>query len=95
MIEVRKTKVFNSWLSNLKDERALAKISTRIDRVALGNFGDAKFFGGIGELRIDYGPGYRVYFVQRGAVVIVLLCGGDKSTQSKDIDLAKELADGL
>jgi len=95
MIEVRKTKVFNSWLSNLKDERALAKISTRIDRVALGNFGDAKFFGGIGELRIDYGPGYRVYFVQRGAVVIVLLCGGDKSTQSKDIDLAKEPADGL
>jgi putative addiction module killer protein len=95
MIEVRKTKVFNSWLSNLKDERALAKISTRIDRVALGNFGDAKFFGGIGELRIDYGPGYRVYFVQRGAVVVVLLCGGDKSTQSKDIDLAKELADGL
>lgn len=95
MIEVRKTKVFNSWLSNLKDERALAKISTRIDRVAMGNFGDAKFFGGIGELRIDYGPGYRVYFVQRGAVVVVLLCGGDKSTQSKDIDLAKELADGL
>jgi len=95
MIEVRKTKVFNSWLSNLKDERALAKISTRIDRVALGNFGDVKFFGGIGELRIDYGPGYRVYFVQRGAVVVVLLCGGDKSTQSKDIDLAKELADGL
>ena len=95
MIEVRKTKVFNSWLSNLKDERALAKISTRIDRVALGNFGDAKFFGGIGELRIYYGPGYRVYFVQRGAVVVVLLCGGDKSTQSKDIDLAKELADGL
>lgn len=95
MIEVRKTKVFNSWLSNLKDERALAKIATRIDRVALGNFGDAKFFGGIGELRIDYGPGYRVYFVQRGAVVVVLLCGGDKSTQSKDIELAKKLADDL
>ncbi len=92
---MRKTRVFNSWLSNLKDERALAKIATRIDRVALGNFGDAKFFDGIGELRIDYGPGYRVYFVQRGAVVVVLLCGGDKSTQSKDIKLAKELANAL
>lgn len=67
-------------------------MQNRIDRLALGNAGDSKFFDGIGELRIDYGPGYRVYFLPRGAVLVVLLCGGDKSTQAADIKAAKELA---
>ncbi|MDF2994468.1 MAG: uncharacterized protein K0R27_105 [Xanthobacteraceae bacterium] len=76
----------------LRDIRAKARIDTRILRLANGNPGDAKFFDGIGELRIDYGPGYRVYFVQRGSVLIVLLAGGDKSSQDRDITEAKRLA---
>jgi putative addiction module killer protein len=85
MIEVRQTETFATWLAGLRDDRARARIQTRIDRVALGNFGDAKFFEGIGELRVDYGPGYRVYFVRRGAAVVILLSGGDKGTQDRDI----------
>ncbi len=92
MIEVRQTKIFREWLSSLKDSRAQARIATRIARIEVGLLGDAKFFDGIGELRVDYGPGYRVYFVKRGDVVVVLLCGGDKSTQAKDIERAKEMA---
>lgn len=92
MIEVRKTAEFSDWYKALKDERARARIQIRIDRVELGLIGDAKFFDGIGELRIDYGPGYRVYFVRHGNTVIILLCGGDKSTQSKDIRKAAKLA---
>lgn len=92
MIEVRRTAVFAEWLRSLKDARARTRIEVRIDRIALGLFGDAKFFDGIGELRIDYGPGYRVYFVKRGNEIVILLCGGDKSRQAKDIKLAIEMA---
>ena len=92
MIEVRRTSVFIEWLRKLKDRRAQERIAQRIARVQAGLLGDAKFFGGIGELRINHGPGYRVYFVKKGDIVIVLLCGGDKSTQSKDIERAVEMA---
>jgi putative addiction module killer protein len=92
MIEVRRTAEFTDWLRALKDVRAKARIQIRIDRLELGLLGDAKFFGGIGELRVDYGPGYRLYFVKRGSEVIVLLCGGDKSTQKKDIKKAAAMA---
>jgi putative addiction module killer protein len=95
MIEVRQTTVFRAWLDGLRDRRAQEKIAQRIVRVQAGLLGDARFFDGIGELRIDYGPGYRVYFVQRGAVVIVLLCGGDKASQSRDIERAKALSTEL
>ena len=92
MIEVRRTAVFVEWLRSLKDARVRTRIEVRIDRIALGLFGDAKFFDGIGELRVDYGPGYRVYFVKRGNEVVILLCGGDKSRQTKDIKQAIEMA---
>ncbi|MFB9911747.1 type II toxin-antitoxin system RelE/ParE family toxin [Rhizobium paknamense] len=92
MIEVRKTQAFTDWLKSLKDVRARARILVRIDRLSEGLLGDAKFFDGIGELRITEGPGYRVYFVQRGKEIIILLSGGDKSTQAKDIKRAKEMA---
>jgi putative addiction module killer protein len=91
-IEVRRTELFSQWLKGLRDRAARNKIITRIQRVELGNIGDAKFFEGIGELRINYGPGYRVYFVQRGPVVIILLCGGNKSSQDRDIELAIGMA---
>lgn len=95
MIEVHQTSLFRDWFRGLKDIRAQVRIQTRIDRLALGLFGDVKFFEGIGELRIDYGPGYRLYFVRHGDTIVVLLCGGDKSTQKKDVrralDMAKEL----
>ena len=93
MIEVRKTPVFTRWLSELRDVRAQARIQLRIDRVALGNLGDIKpIGGGVSELRIAYGPGYRVYVAQRGFVLVILLCGGDKSSQRSDIETAKRLA---
>ncbi|MBF0305854.1 MAG: type II toxin-antitoxin system RelE/ParE family toxin [Alphaproteobacteria bacterium] len=92
MIEVRQTTVFRDWLEGLRDRRARERIVQRIVRLQAGLFGDAKFFDGIGELRVDCGPGYRVYFVRRGAVVIVLLCGGDKDSQSLDIKRAKAFA---
>jgi putative addiction module killer protein len=79
----------------LRDSRAREKIAQRIVRIQAGLIGDAKFFDGIGELRIHYGPGYRVYFVQRGAIVIVLLCGGDKRSQRRDIKNATLLASEL
>ena len=92
MIEVRKT----DWMAGLRDHRARAKIAERIDRLTHRNPGDVKSVGeGISELRIHYGPGYRVYFVPRGKTLIVLLCGGDKSTQTKDIKTAKMLAANL
>jgi putative addiction module killer protein len=92
MFEVRQTSEYSSWFARLRDANAKARIDVRIRRMSLGNLGDAKFFGGIGELRIDYGPGYRVYFVKRGDVLIILLCGGSKSTQTSDITLAKAIA---
>lgn len=94
-MKVRKTKQFEAWFNDLRDVRARARIQVRIDRLVLGLLGDAKFFDGIGELRIDYGPGYRVYFARRGTEIVVVLAGGDKATQSRDIKFAKALAEGL
>ena len=93
MIEIRETSTFSGWLLGLADLRARAKITARIDRLQLGNPGDVQPVGdGVSEMRIHYGPGYRVYFVQRGQKLIVLLGGGDKSTQERDIKAAKILA---
>jgi putative addiction module killer protein len=93
MIEIRETELFSNWLKALKDDRARAKIAARIRRLALGNPGDVSPVGsGLSELRIYYGPGYRVYFAQRGNVLIVLLCGGTKRSQANDISKAKALA---
>ena len=95
-MEIRKTEIFVDWLDNLRDNRARTRIIARLDRMQMGNFGDVRpVGGGVNELRIHYGPGYRVYFVQRGPVVVVLLCGGDKRTQQADIVKAKMLADKL
>jgi putative addiction module killer protein len=91
MIEVVETAEFSGWLENLRDLSARARILVRIRRAQLGNLGDVKFFDGIGEMRIDYGPGYRLYLVQRGPKLVVLLCGGDKRRQSADIARAKLL----
>lgn len=93
MIELRETDEFSEWLSGLKDRRGAAKILTRIERLARGNPGDVAPIGeGVSELRIHFGPGYRVYFVKRGTKYILLLSGGDKSTQDHDIIAAKRLA---
>jgi len=92
-MQIRRTEEFAKWLRDLKDLRGRAKIFDRLDRLADGNPGNARSVGaGIVELKIDYGPGYRVYYVQRGEFLILLLCGGDKSTQDKDIQRAKVLA---
>ncbi|HMR31519.1 MAG TPA: type II toxin-antitoxin system RelE/ParE family toxin [Geminicoccaceae bacterium] len=93
MITIYQTEGFAQWLLCLRDARAKARIVNRIDRLAAGNPGDVKPVGeGVSEMRIDYGPGYRVYFKQFGPVVVVLLCGGDKRTQERDIAAAKTLA---
>ena len=93
MFEIRRSAVFEAWLRGLKDRTATAIVARRIRRIAMGNLGDVKSLGdGISEVRIHHGPGYRVYFTRRGNTVIVLLCGGDKGSQSRDIDLAKALA---
>ena len=93
MIEIRQTEYYIKWFEKLKDRRARAKIAIRIRRVSLGNLGDVKPVGeGISELRIDYGPGYRVYFTQRNNQLIILLAGGDKTTQTSDIQKAKKIA---
>lgn len=93
MIEVRQTARFRNWLAGLRDERGRARILKRLDRAGQGNLGDvAPVGGGVSEMRIFHGPGYRVYFVQRGSALIVLLCGGDKSTQAADIAEAKAMA---
>jgi putative addiction module killer protein len=93
MIEVRQTERFAAWLGALRDVRAAAKIIMRIKRLAEGNFGDVAPVGeGVSELRIHYGPGYRVYFVRRGEALVMLLCGGDKSSQVRDVTAAKALA---
>ena len=96
MIEVRKTETFAKWLDGLKDIRARARILVRIERLAAGNPGDVKpVGGGVSELRIDYGPGYRVYYKKHGRQVVILLAGGDKRTQSKEIKTALRLAENL
>jgi putative addiction module killer protein len=93
MIVIRQTQEFSDWLDALRDRKGKAAIARRIDRLALGNPGDVRPVGeGLSELRVDYGPGYRVYYIQRGAMLILLLCGGDKSTQPKDIERARRLA---
>ena len=93
MMEVRKTAIFSDWFNALKDRRAKARIQARLDRLQIGHFGDiSSVGGGVSELRIFYGPGYRVYFVQRGGSIVILLSGGDKSTQSADIIQAKMIA---
>jgi putative addiction module killer protein len=96
VIEIRKTAVFAKWIDDLRDLRARARIQARIERLAAGNPRDVRPVGeGVSELRIDYGPGYRVYYKKRGRSLIVLLGGGDKSTQAKDIKTALRLARGL
>jgi putative addiction module killer protein len=96
MIEIRKTQRFADWFSGLRDKRAKVRIQARIDRLQVGNVGDAKPVGeGVSELRIDYGPGYRVYFARRGDSLVILLAGGDKRTPPQDIQTAPELARNL
>lgn len=96
MLEIRQTATYAQWFKGVRDRQARVRIQSRIDRLALGNPGDVKPVGeGVSELRIDYGPGYRVYFVQRGDTLMVLLAGGDKRTQDRDIQTALELARNL
>ncbi len=96
MIEVRQTEVFANWFANLRDRKAKARVQVRIDRMEVGNFGDVAPVGqGVSEMRIAYGPGYRVYFIQKGPIIVILLCGGDKSSQSSDIIKAKAIANQL
>jgi putative addiction module killer protein len=93
MMEIRKTDVFAAWLDSLRDMQARLRVLVRIERLASGNPGDVKPIGeGLSELRIDYGPGYRVYFTQRGSELVILLAGGSKSSQAKDIQTALALA---
>ena len=93
MVVVRQTRVFARWMADQRDLQTRARIGARIDRLAFGHAGDVQpVGGGISELRIHFGPGYRVYFVRRGEAIILLLCGGDKGSQPRDIVLAKHLA---
>ena len=94
MVEIRQTAAFAKWIRNLADRRARSAIAKRIDRMAFGHAGDARpVGGGISEIRVHMGPGYRVYFVRRGAAIIILLCGGDKGSQARDIARAQALAE--
>jgi len=94
MIEIRQSDVFEKWFLKLRDPSAKARIEIRLRRVALGNLGDVKYIGdGVSEIRVDYGPGYRVYFTRIGEIVILLLCGGDKASQDRDINTAKTIAE--
>ena len=96
MAEIRKTEIFAKWLDGLHDIRARARVLVRIERLAAGNPGDVNAVGeGVSELRIDYGPGYRVYYKKQGRKVVILLAGGDKRTQAKDIKIALRLAKNL
>ena len=96
MVEIRQTEAYARWFMRLRDRQARVRIDNRIRRMSLGNLGDVRPVGdGVSEVRIEYGPGYRVYFVQRGETLIVLLAGGDKDSQVRDIRRAQELARGL
>jgi putative addiction module killer protein len=96
MVDIKKTDVYVQWLDDLRDIRARARVLARVERLAAGNPGDVKSVGeGVSEMRIDYGPGYRVYFTRRGNEIVILLAGGDKSTQDADIKTAQELARNL
>ncbi len=93
MIEIQETENYSAWFARLRDERARSRINARIYRLSLGNPGDVKPVGsGVSEMLVDYGPGYRIYFIRRGQTLIILLCGGDKSSQTEDIVSAKKLA---
>jgi len=93
MVEVVKSATFDRWLRRLRDRQAVARIQVRVDRLVAGNPGDVRSVGaGVSELRISYGPGYRVYYLQEGQRLILLLCGGDKSTQDRDIEAALAIA---
>lgn len=93
MFEIIRSTTFSQWLSDMRDNQARMRVLARLDRMALGNFGDVQPVGeGISELRIHYGPGYRLYCLQSGPRVVVMLCGGDKSSQSRDIEQAKLIA---
>ncbi len=92
-IRVRQTNVFRLWFEDLRDLRAKDRIAARIQRLGRGSFGDCKSLGGgLAELRVDYGPGYRLYYTAKGREVVILLAGGDKRTQSRDIEVARRLA---
>lgn len=96
MVEILQTAAFSTWLLALRDRQARARIIARIRRIEQGNLGDAKSLGnGLGEVRIHHGPGYRLYFARRGETIVILLCGGDKSAQERDIRKARELLKGL
>ena len=96
MFEVRRTEVYAKWLDSLRDARARARVLVRVERLAAGNPGDVRPVGeGVSELRIDYGPGYRVYFKKQGRTIVVLLAGGDKRSQSRDVETALRLARNL
>jgi len=90
--EVRQTPEFSSWLEDIKDKTTVTLITARIERLSYGLIGDSKYLDGVGELRIDYGPGYRVYFCRRAGVIYILLCGGTKRTQDRDIKRARQMA---
>ena len=93
MVELRRTPQFQAWLDGLKDPKAFARIEIRLYRLAQGNPGDVRSVGNqVSEMRIDYGPGYRIYYTQRGKLLFFILAGGDKSTQAKDIQSAQRLA---
>lgn len=93
MTEIIKSRTFDRWFHSLRDVRAQARVTARIRRLGCGNPGDVKPIGdGLSEMRIDYGPGYRVYFMTKGPIIIVLLCGGDKGSQARDIEQAKAIA---
>jgi putative addiction module killer protein len=96
LIEIRQTEAFAAWFRDMRDRQLRARIQVRVDRLSLGNPGDVKPVGeGVSELRIDYGPGYRIYFVRRGETLIVLLAGGDKRSQARDVRTALRLARSL
>jgi putative addiction module killer protein len=96
MIEIRETEIYSRWFKSLRDRQARARIDSRVRRLSMGNPGDVKPVGqGVSELRIDYGSGYRVYFIRRGETLIILLAGGDKKTQERDIKIALNLAKDL
>lgn len=96
VIEIRQTEAFRTWLGGLRDIRARAIIARRLDAAGLGNLGDVSSVGeGVSEMRIHYGPGYRVYFTRRGQALIILLCGGDKGSQTRDIRRAQAMAAAL
>ena len=96
MLQIRKTNVYAEWIDNLRDLQGRARILVRVERLAFGNPGDVKAIsGGVSELRVHFGPGYRVYFSQRGDDIVILLAGGDKRTQTRDIQTALQLAKNL